>query len=385
MESTVAQKGCGRLEASEANVRAGFDARWYNDSGVGVYVAQLLRAMATTGEIDLVVYEDPRNPVPGLDGLRMERVPVTAPKYSLAEQFAFYGRARRDKLDVFHSPFYVVPVAVGCPVIVTFHDLIPFLFRIYSAPKQWMVKMGYRWAATHAARIITDSQLTAMDTERILKVPPEKIQAIPIAVSRDNFHPGSDSCELQVLQREYGVVPPYAVVASARNWKTKNLRSALLALTKVRALTGVEFKTLAYGPPAGIHVFKREHSAPEDLVVTGYVAEEELAIIFRHANVFVMPSLYEGFGLPLLEAMSCGCAVVTSNRGSLLEVAGQGAQALDPLDVDGMARAIARLFTNPAELAHWRARALERAQAFSWSRTAEATIGVYRQAVGKNR
>ena len=69
-----------RPEPSEANVRAGFDARWYNDSGVGVYVAQLLRAVATSGEVDLVVYEDPRNPVPGLDGLRMERVPVTTPK-----------------------------------------------------------------------------------------------------------------------------------------------------------------------------------------------------------------------------------------------------------------------------------------------------------------
>src|SRR5215469_18934685 len=70
-----------RPEPFEAMVRAGFDARWYNDSGVGVYVAQLLRALAASGEIDLVVYEDPRNPVPGLDGLRMERVPVTAPKY----------------------------------------------------------------------------------------------------------------------------------------------------------------------------------------------------------------------------------------------------------------------------------------------------------------
>jgi len=363
-------------------VRAGFDARWYNDSGVGVYVAQLLRAMAVLGEVELVVYEHPRNPVPGLDGIRVERVPIAAPKYSINEQFAFSRRGRRDKLDVFHSPFYVVPIAVGCPVVVTFHDLIPFLFRIYSMPKQWMVKMGYRWAAKNAARIITVSHHTAADTERILKVPPGKIAAIPNAVSPDVFHPGDEVGELQLLRREYGVDPPYAVVASARNWKTKNLESALLALSKVWERTGIKFKTLVYGPREGVDAFRRKHNAPSNLVETGYVAAKELAMIFRHAHVFVMPSLYEGFGLPLLEAMSCGCAVVTSNCGSLPEVAGAGAQTFDPFDVDGMAGAIAQLLIDREQLAHWRSRALQRSSEFSWMRAAEATVGVYRQAVG---
>jgi len=364
-------------------VRAGFDARWYNDSGVGVYVAQLLRALAASREVHLIVYEDPRNPVPGLDRLGVERVAITAVKYSPAEQFAFYQRARRDKLDVFHSPFYVVPAAVGCPVVVTFHDLIPFLFRIYSAPKQWMVKIGYRWAAKHAARIIAVSQHTAMDARRILNVPPEKITVIPNGVSRDDFHPGGDAEELQVLQSEYGVVPPYAVVASARNWKTKNLKNALMALVKVWARTGIDFKILVFGPREGMDAFKREHNAPENLVEAGYLAAKELAMIFRHAHVFVMPSLYEGFGLPVLEAMACGCAVVTSNRGSLAEVAGTGAQTFDPFDLDGMAKAIAKLFTNSEELAAWQARALERAGDFSWSRAAQATITVYREAIGE--
>lgn len=366
-------------------MRAGFDARWYNDSGVGVYVAQLLRAMARSREVDLVVYEDPRNPVPGLDGLRIERVPVTAARYSITGQLAFYRRARRDKLEVFHSPFYVVPVGVGCPVVVTFHDLIPFFFRIYPAPKQGMVRMGYRWAARHSTRIITVSNHTARDTERILKVPSERITAIPNAASRDVFQPGDDDGELEILRQEYGVAPPYAVVASARNWKTKNLRSALLALRKVSLLTGIEFKTLVYGPRDGIDALRCEHNLHGSLVDTGYVSAKELARIFRHAQVFVMPSLYEGFGLPLLEAMACGCAVVTSNRGSLLEVAGPGAQTFDPLDVDGMARSMVELFTKPAELAHWRSRALERAAEFSWSRAAEATVGVYRQAIGGNQ
>jgi glycosyltransferase involved in cell wall biosynthesis len=244
-----------------------------------------------------------------------------------------------------------------------------------------MVKMGYRWAAKNATRIITVSHHTAADTERILRVPPGKIAAIPNAVSPDVFHPGDDEGELQVLRRQYGVNPPYAVVASARNWKTKNLKSALMALGSAWARIGIDFKILVYGPREGIDAFRREYNAPRNLVDTGYIAAKELAIIFRHAHVFVMPSLYEGFGLPLLEAMSCGCAVVTSNCGSLPEVAGTGAQTFDPFDVDGMARAIAQLLTDPDLLAYWRSRALQRASEFSWGRAAAATVGVYRRAI----
>src|ERR1700694_1374930 len=113
----------------EKIVRVGFDARWYNDSGVGTYVAELLKAMAPLQQgFELIVYEHPANPVPGLQDLPLQRVPVRSGKYSLSAQLELARRQRRDELDVCHSPFYVVPLAVGCPVVVTLHDLIPFLF-----------------------------------------------------------------------------------------------------------------------------------------------------------------------------------------------------------------------------------------------------------------
>src|SRR5262249_19772869 len=119
-------------------LRVGFDARWYNDSGVGVYVAELLRAMAAIEGrgFELVVYENPQNPVPQLVGLGVSRVAVSALRYSLAEQFEFRRRSRLDRLDVFHSPFFAIPLGLRCPVVVTVHDLIPFLFPIYNRPKQ---------------------------------------------------------------------------------------------------------------------------------------------------------------------------------------------------------------------------------------------------------
>jgi glycosyltransferase involved in cell wall biosynthesis len=196
-------------------MRVGFDARWYNDSGVGAYVAGLLGALVRRAECEFVAYESPGNLVPGLDGLSCKRILVHSSKYSLSAQFEFRRRIREDKLDVFHAPFYVMPFAAECPVVVTVHDLIPFLFRIYAWPKQWMVKAGYRAAVSHAAHIIADSQNTAADIQRILRVPAERITTVYCAVPQNCFHPGADAGELQYLRDKYGVQPPYVLAASA--------------------------------------------------------------------------------------------------------------------------------------------------------------------------
>src|SRR5215510_14700503 len=164
--------------ATREKMRIGFDARWYNDSGVGTYVAELLRALnalQAQSEFELVVYEDPRNPVPTLDGTSVQRIPLGAGKYSPFGQTALRQRARQDHLDTFHSPFYPIPLGISCPVVVTLHDLIPFLFRISNPLKQFMVKSGYRVAAARSSHIITVSQRTADDVKQFLRVPAENI------------------------------------------------------------------------------------------------------------------------------------------------------------------------------------------------------------------
>src|SRR6266436_5630552 len=140
-------------------MRFGFDARWYNDSGVGTYVAELLKAMAPLQcDFDLVIYEDPQKPVQNLNGQSVERIPLSDGKYSLAGQIELAQRCKHDRLDVFHSPFYALPLMVSCPVVITLHDLIPFLFKVYPWPKQALVQAGYRIAATRSAHIIAGSQ-----------------------------------------------------------------------------------------------------------------------------------------------------------------------------------------------------------------------------------
>lgn len=359
-------------------MRVGFDARWYNKSGVGRYVAELLPALVRAG-CELVIYVDPENPVPGLQGAPAKIIPVRSTKYSLAAQFELRRRAKQDKLDLFHSPFYMAPLALPCPLILTIHDLIPFLFPIYPWPKQWLVKTGYGVSVKRAAHVIVDSQQTAGDLQKIMNPPEKQITVIHLAAGAA-FQSATTDDELQCLDKRFSLRDPYIVVASANHWKTKNLEGALMALELARKSSGVEFQVVVYGPNDGLRVAGgKKRWRTFDLCYLGYLEESELAAIFRRAHAFVMPSLYEGFGLPLVEAMACGCPVITSNRGSLPEVAGDGAQCFDPFDIHAMAGAVIELLRNPAELQRRKAAAAKRSSDFSWDKAALDTISVYHQ------
>ncbi len=228
-------------------MRVGFDARWYNQSGVGSYIAGLLPALVRAG-CELVVYVDPRNPVPGLDKLSLQTVPVSSGKYSPLATLEFRRREKRDKLDLFHCPFYAAPL-LRCPVVVTVHDLIPFLFPIYFWPKQKMVQAGYRATAKRAAHLIADSHCTATDIQKILGVTPDRISTVHLAADRNIFHPSARRRRRDASAKGYRIKKPFVLVSSARNWRTKNLASALLALEIVRKQNrDIIFQTVMYGP-----------------------------------------------------------------------------------------------------------------------------------------
>jgi glycosyltransferase involved in cell wall biosynthesis len=367
------------MNRSEKKLRVGFDARWHNESGVGRYVAELLGAMTRAAQVELVAYEDVRNPVPGIDGCDVERVAIGAGKYSVAGQIEIAQRVRRDGLGVFHSPFYVVPLAASCPVVVTIHDLIPFRFPIYGPLKRAMVKAGYRMAARKARQIIAVSGNTAADMQKTLGVSTGRIAVVHNAAAAV-FQPQAKECELAALREKFGVRPPYVLAASANNWRTKNLERALATLTAAQSTA--RFQTVIYGPQEGIHAAGGGAKwGSLEMRMIGRVEAEELAALFRHARAFIMPSLYEGFGLPVVEAMACGCPVVASTGGSLAEVAGEGAQVFDPADVAGMAAAVANLVTDEEEARKWQAAALRRAADFSWEKAARETMAVYHRAL----
>lgn len=356
-------------------MRVGFDARWYNRSGVGSYIAGLLPALVRAG-CELVVYVDRRNPVPGLDRLSVQTVPVSSRKYSPLATLEFRRLEKLDKLDLFHCPFYAPPL-LNCPVVVTVHDLIPFLFPIYPWPKQKMVRAGYRMMAKRAAHLVADSHCTATDLQKILDVSPDRISTVYLAAEREIFRPWGTTDDEQRLQQKLGVQKPFAIVANAHNWRTKNLTSALQSLEIAQKEADVKFQIVMYGPLNGPKELSSDLARKLNLHSLGYVESNDLAALFRHAHAFVMPSLYEGFGLPLVEAMSCGCPVIASDCGSLPEIAGGGAQCFDAFDIHAMANALIKLLRNSEELQQKRSDALRRAADFSWDKAAQETISVY--------
>ena len=324
-------------------MRVGFDARWYNQSGVGSYIAGLLPALVRAG-CELVVYVDPANPVPGLDKLSLQTVPVSTGKYSPLATLEFRRREKQDKLDLFHCPFYAAPL-LECPVVVTVHDLIPFLFNIYSWPKQKMVQAGYRLMANRAAHIIADSRCTAADIQRILSVTSDRISTVYLAAEQSIFHPCVATDDEKILQKSSASRSHFVVVASARNWRTKNLASTLQALS-LRKKKPHKISNGNVRPGEWRRAIGHMRSGAQTRLAQSRLLEaKELAVLFRHAHAFVMPSLYEGFGLPLVEAMSCGCPVIASDRGSLPEIAGAGAQCFDRIrctsDGSGLVEAVA--------------------------------------------
>jgi glycosyltransferase involved in cell wall biosynthesis len=368
-------------------MRIGFDARWYNGSGVGTYVKELLAGLSALKEFELVVVEDPRNPLPG--GMRqgISVVSLRSSIFSLHSQFELRSICRSLDFDLFHCPFqYGVPMLLDCPLVITVHDLIPFMFRTRSWPKQIaaapIVKLGYRAATFRAEHIITVSENTAADAERILSIKRDRITSIHLAASAA-FFASSGTDEYEKLSRKYGIRAPYAVVGSTGNWRTKNLETALRVLERVRRISGAGFQTVVYGPDKALDIALRAKSAVNlDICRAGYLPVNDLATLFRHAQLFLMPSLYEGFGLPALEAMSCGCPVLTSTGGSLPEVVAGAGLIFDPTDVKGMSQAVSMLLQNSDERERWRTRGIARAAQFSWGETAKRTASVYYRVLG---
>jgi glycosyltransferase involved in cell wall biosynthesis len=353
----------------------GFDGRWYNQSGVGSYSLRLLNALVRQqGRYRLVLFEHPGNPVPVESDV--QRVPLYAGRYTPAGQFELSRQLAKHRVDLVHCAFYVPPFLARCPVVVTFYDLIPFRFQLYGPVKQAIVKAGYR-AAVHKARgIVVCSHRTATDCEEILGAAPAKIKVAHAGYSPE-FNPESDADELQYLQQRYGVRRPYVLLLGSKHWRTKGLGFGLKALGKCKSRQSFQIvwagaeEALTEDPEA-------KETGISEITKCGFVTNADLAKLYRNACAFVLPSLYEGFGMPLLEAMSCGCPVVCSDGGSLPEVAGSGAIVV-PHDLERMSQAITAFLLDEDIRNEQKRRALARAAEFSWERSAEVVLRLYEQ------
>jgi glycosyltransferase involved in cell wall biosynthesis len=299
------------------------------------------------------------------------------------EQLVQPWTLRRIGADLVHGPVFIAPAITSCPAVITIHDLsfirFPALFR--PANRLYLTLMA-RLSARRARRVIAVSAHAAAETAQLLGVPPERIDVIYHGVD-PVFRPLPDG-ETAAFRQRQGV-PGRFVLFLGTLEPRKNLIRLLEAFGRI--YNGVVKLVLAGGKGwLYDELFAQVESLGlgEAVIFPGYVKGDDLPLWYNAATVVAYPSLYEGFGLPVLEAQACGTPVLTSNVSSLPEAAGDAALMVDPYDVEALAAGLDRLLTDAALRRELRERGLAHARKFSWPRTARETACVYRQALGRS-
>jgi glycosyltransferase involved in cell wall biosynthesis len=362
----------------------GLDARKLHDFGIGTYIQSLLGEFAALGEPEALVVYAPPGVAPPAElashrGLRWQA--EAAPPYSLTELWRLALRARRDGVTVFHAPHYVCPPVLPCPAVVTVHDLIHLRFpsrrRHVLAPLYARVML--RLAVRRAARLIAVSESTRRDLVERLGAPEAHVRVIPNGVA-PRFRPADDPARLDAALARLGLSRPYLLFVG-NPLPHKNLPRLLDAFAGLSPSVGP--LVVAGVGPAARGAVEREIAARglgARVVVPAPVPHEAMPGLYQGATLLACPSLWEGFGLPALEAMACGTPVLAADRGALPEVVGDAGILVDPTNVDALREAMYNLVVHEHLRASRRAAGLVRARAFTWRRAAEATLGVYREA-----
>lgn len=281
--------------------------------------------------------------------------------------------------DVFHGTNYCIPLWAPCPTVVTIHDLS--LFTQSHTHENANVRRGKRrmpLMAHRATLIIAPSEWTKRETMQFLKVKEHKLRVIPEA-ARPHLRPQREDEQLPVLER-LGIRGPFLLYVGTIEPR-KNLLTLIRAYEDLLRSTEHRPQLVLAGGKGWLfdEVFQlvEELGLQEQVKFTGYVHDDDLPALYSAAQAFVYPSLYEGFGLPPLEAMACGAPVITTNVTSLPEVVGQAGLTHAPEDTRALTQAMVTLLADVSARDHFRQAGLERAQLFSWERAARATQAVY--------
>lgn len=304
------------------------------------------------------------------------------------EQITFPQTCRRLGVDLAHVPYFGSPLMPLVPTVVTIHDLIPMVLPEYRGSLLVRLYTSLVAAAASRARLIlADSGWSKQDILRKLHVSDERVRVIYLAPA-PRFQPAQTWQQIVDIKQKYNLPESFVLYLGGYDVR-KNVKALLHAFTWVSHTLGDQFPLVLGGrlPQEDSPFFPDPRRIAQDLgleefiITPGWIDEEDLPVLYSAATVFVYPSYYEGFGLPILEAMACGTPVVTTNAASLPELAGPAAFQLDPTDTKHMAAPIIRLCTEEASNDEMIERGFEQVAQFTWTRTASQTWQAYKDAL----
>lgn len=353
-------------------------------AGAGVYAIELIRALAARPDhrdgyavFTRGAWFD--DAAAGRKDWRIERVTAaTRQQRTMWEQLTLPGELRRLGIDVLHSTHHTLPLrGVRAARVVTVHDVT--FMRIperYPRTRRMYMQYSTQLAARVADAIIVPSRAVREDVTRYLKTPPSRVHVVYEAASSDYMPVDADVAR--------GVADRYiegAYVLSVGSLEPGKNRGRLIRAMRALRDNGVDHRLLVVGQEAWDfeqdYALVRELRMDDRVVFAGYVPRGDMPALYSAATAFALPALYEGFGLPVIEAMACGTPVLTSNVSATAEVAGDAALLADPMSVDDIRHGLWRLLAEPLLRARLREAGIKRAAEFSWARAADETHAVY--------
>jgi len=367
-------------------IRLALDARKLTDFGIGTYVTNLVAGFEGRADIDLTLLvrsghvERARSLAPS-----SRIIEVTASEYTVAEHISLPMALLKESLDLVHIPHYVLPFFLRRPAVVTVHDIIQLYYppphRHYAAVRYLRFFMGR--ALRRARRVITVSRSSRNDLVRIFGADPSRITVVPngVAPALAERPPRE---ELEALKERYGLRPPL-ILTVGNDKPHKNADVALRAFARAVRHERLPGQLVMVGgilPGSSLSNRAERMGLGQRVRVLGRIPWRELACLYHLSSVLVHVALYEGFGLPILEAMRAGLPVVTSNLGAMRELGEGVALLVNPLSVREVAEAMERVLIDDPLRRRMVEGGRRRAAALTWEATVEATVGVYREALG---
>ncbi|MHA6247677.1 glycosyltransferase family 4 protein [Pontibacter sp. CAU 1760] len=361
------------------------DARMIHASGIGVYLRNILPFLAE--KYDTTLLGCPQELAKFKWPANTRILSAGAPIYSLKEQWQLFRKV--PACDIFWSPHYNVPV-LPLPArkrVVTIHDTYHLAYQhTLSHFKKAYARYFLRTAALRSNAVITVSQFSKAELMRYTGVSPAAVSVIYNGIQAATFNKSSTASAQENLQGRHPNLPKQPFLLFVGNVKPhKNLLTLLRAYAQVIKSQDIPHHLLIVGQQDGfitgdqaVGAYLREHPTLQERVhFTGYVDDQDLPLLYNAASLFVFPSLYEGFGLPPLEAMACGCPVIASNAASMPEVCGQAALYFDPLDVPVLAGLLLRVLREKDLREELQKLGFKQAMQYNWQVAAARHLDVF--------